>query len=233
MKKFWERSFHRHPIVTISEAVEPVPVVAPVPIVVPEKVHFVVDQDANTSADSDFDESGPVIATISYFPQAQNSVTKLVVPEPCHHVSNKERKKSIFDEMVDAEHALSSKINKKLRSRRKSSAKSTTLEFADHDDHMGKLLTKSLKAQENLKSIRTSLTAIANNQSYVSHKVSELRGRIDSLCEMTHRIGKSIRHVERETKDIKKRQKIPLRKSLVRTNHNRAIGNFTMFANEA
>ena len=205
MKKFLERSFHRHPIVTISEVVEPTPVVAPQQFHL-EVNHVNLDVVEDGSASTD---SGPVIATISYFPQASNSVTKLVVPEPCHHVPNKVRKKSIFDEMLEADHGLSSKINKKLRHRRKSSAKNTTLELQEHDDHMGKLLSKSLKAQENLKSIKASLGAIATNQSYVSHKVSELRGRIDSLCELTHRIGKSIRHVERETKEIKRRQKIP------------------------
>ena len=258
MKKFLERSFHRHPIITISEVGEPVPVVSPKRFAA--ELEF--SEDASTSTDS-----SPVIATISYFPQAMNTVTKMVVPERCDHVPHKLRKKSVtkivvpeqcnhespkarkksFTKMVvaepcnhdspkgrkksvtkvvvpessnlespkarkksftlEADHGLSSKINK-LRHRRRSSAKSTTLELAEHDDHMGRLLSRSMKAQESLKSIRASLSAVATNQSFVSNKVSELRGRIDSLCELTHRIGKSIRHVEQETKDIKKRHKM-------------------------
>ena len=208
MKKFLERSFQRQPIVTTSEFVEPVPVVTP-------QIHIEVSKDEEDTIST---ESGPVIATISYFPQAMNSVTKIVVPEPCnHHAPKKTRKISTCSikstcstKSTSSDHphsSLSSRINKKFRSRRKSSAKNTTLEFGEQDEHMGKLLSKSLKAQENLKAIRDTLSAVASNQSYVSNKVNELRGRIDSLCELTHRIGKSMRHVERETKEIKKRQK--------------------------
>lgn len=283
MKKFLERSFHKHPVVTVNQVVEPVPCL-------PSLELEIGTEHDDESESTISDDSSVIIATVSFFPQATTAVTRLVVPGQCDHdapeknrrmsdesiksphsspksspnsskkpildefvnrqnhysspksskksffdskesyhrdrrsrksqseesekgsvrSSHKGSKKSIFDEFMEAEqgHGLSSRINTMLRKRRKSGARSTTLELAEHDDHFGKLLSRSQRAQENLNKIKATLSSIAANQTFVQNKVNELRGRIDSLCELTHKIGKSIKHTERETKDMKMRTRI-------------------------
>ena len=193
MKKFLERSFVRHPVATVTEICEPAKLKTP-------------DDVAFNSASTD-----GVVATMSVFPQAICSITTLIIPpSPSDGCStdSKAPRKSLFDEMLEVEN-IPSMINKKLRKRRKSSAKSTTRELEGQKNFMGKLLTKSLNAQSDLKALKATLSDIEINQEYISSKVRELKGRIDSLYQLTSDIEKSQKKPkEPKTNDMVKAQKV-------------------------
>lgn len=200
MKKFLERSFHRQPVIAVKHAVEPVSITVEPP------------QERNISVVAT-DFSGPVFATVSFFPEAINTVTTLVVPRPTSHArslslsSLKSAKKSLLDEIREVD-SIPSRLSSKLKKRRKSDAKMATQSFSQDNDYMGRLLTKSLNAQEDLKSLKLTLAEIEKNQTYLSSKVSQLRHRIDCLYQLTTRIERSIENTEKETEDMRKRQKV-------------------------
>eukprot|EP00116_Pleurobrachia_bachei_P005452 sb/3465714/ len=158
----------------------------------------------------------PDIATVNYFPKAITSVTTLFVPtmavpissptdsEPAVH--NPRHRKSLLEEILEVD-SLPSKINKKLRKRRKSSANKRNMTPV-HDEYIANILNKSLTAEEDLKSIRRTLVDAERSQLYVSSKITELRGRIDSLCSVTARIGNSFQNAEAVTREMKNRQRV-------------------------
>ena len=77
-----------------------------------------------------------------------------------------------------------------------------------HDEYIANILNKSLTAEEDLKSIRRTLVDAERSQLYVSSKITELRGRIDSLCSVTARIGNSFQNAEAVTREMKNRQRV-------------------------
>lgn len=193
MKKFLERSFVRHPVATVTEICEPTRV--------------------KTSDDLEFKSGSTdsVVATVSLFPRAVSSITTLIVPstENTNTEISKSPRKSLFNEMLDHGEHLPSIINKRLRKRRKSNAKSTTRELEGHKNFIGKILTKSLNAQEDLKSIKVTLSEVELGQEYIGSKVRELKGRIESLYRLTSDIEKSQKKKsEPKTNNLVKEQKV-------------------------